>query len=62
MDVSVRLSLGKEWRFSAIYPVVPARNIPFGQIIEWNVHAQSNGLLTENLTGLDVSYLYWEAM
>jgi hypothetical protein len=60
--VTARLSLVfKEWQFSAIYPVVPAQTTPHGQEIEWIVDASPSGTLKELNTGLEVSYLYWEA-
>lgn len=62
VEASVQLSLIPEWRFSAIYPVVPAvSNKRRGQQIEWNVRTHQDGCLTETNTGLKVSYLFWEA-
>ncbi|KAG1736357.1 hypothetical protein EDB19DRAFT_1721864 [Suillus lakei] len=60
VDVSVKLSLSPEWSFSAIYPVVTMKQ-DNGQHIEWNVSTHQDGNLTENNSGLDVSYLFWEA-
>ncbi|KAF9035338.1 hypothetical protein BDZ89DRAFT_1062086 [Hymenopellis radicata] len=34
---------------------------PMAEEIVWNVKTHSDGTLTETNTGLDVSYLYWEA-
>ncbi|RXW11894.1 hypothetical protein EST38_g13960 [Candolleomyces aberdarensis] len=59
--VSTKLSLVPEWEFSAIYPVVPAKTTPQGQALEWVVDASPNGILKDVNTGLEVSYLYWEA-
>jgi hypothetical protein len=59
IDVSVKLSLIPEWSFSAIYPVVTTEN--HGQRLEWNVRTHQDGSLTEHNSGLDVSYLFWEA-
>ncbi|RXW12321.1 hypothetical protein EST38_g13533 [Candolleomyces aberdarensis] len=59
--VSAKLSLVPEWEFSVIYPVAPAKNTPHGQEVEWVVDALPNGTLKEINTGLEVSYLYWEA-
>lgn len=62
IDASVQLSLIPEWRFSVIYPVVPAISKQTrGQQIEWNVRTHQDGSLTETNTGLQVSYLFWEA-
>jgi len=60
LDVLVKLSLTPEWRFLAIYPVVTTKQ-DRGEHIEWNVRTHQDGSLTENNTGLDVSYLFWEA-
>jgi hypothetical protein len=62
VEASVTLSLVKEWSFSAIYPVVPAKRLSTGgESIHWNVRTRSDGLLLESNTSLEVSYLYWEA-
>ncbi|KAH8103028.1 hypothetical protein BXZ70DRAFT_927741 [Cristinia sonorae] len=66
--VSVGLNLSRQWEFSAIYPVAkidssdPRSKITKGQRIQWNVHTQENGTLLDQATGLEVSYLYWEAV
>ncbi|KAG1841991.1 hypothetical protein C8R48DRAFT_643701 [Suillus tomentosus] len=60
IDVSVKLSLSPEWSFSAIYPVVTLKQ-GHGQHVEWNVRTHQDGSLTERNSGLDVSYLFWEA-
>ncbi|KAG1875368.1 hypothetical protein DFJ58DRAFT_909910 [Suillus subalutaceus] len=59
IDVSVKLSLIPEWSLSAIYPVVTTED--HGQRLEWNVRTHQDGSLTEHNSGLDVSYLFWEA-
>ncbi|KAJ6549872.1 hypothetical protein B0H19DRAFT_1264764 [Mycena capillaripes] len=61
--VSVALTLTREWNFSAIYPVVPTKPSPSGtgERIQWNVCTHLDGSLTELNTGLDVTYLFWEA-
>ncbi|KAG2746392.1 hypothetical protein P692DRAFT_201867792 [Suillus brevipes Sb2] len=59
IDVSVKLSLIPEWTLSVIYPVVTTEDQ--GQRLEWNVRTHQNGSLTEHNSGLDVSYLFWEA-
>ncbi|KAH6904679.1 hypothetical protein BKA70DRAFT_1565649 [Coprinopsis sp. MPI-PUGE-AT-0042] len=62
VEAQVNLSLGPEWEFSAIYPVVPAKARPDGgQTVAWTVTTLPDGNLRETQTGLDVSYLYWEA-
>jgi hypothetical protein len=59
IDVSVKLSLAPEWSLSVVYPVVTTED--HGQSLEWNVHTHQDGILTEHNSGLDVSYLFWEA-
>ncbi|KAF6748210.1 hypothetical protein DFP72DRAFT_1146391 [Ephemerocybe angulata] len=59
--ISATLCLVPEWEFSAIYPVVPAKTTEAGQELKWVVDAERSGTLTEVGTGLEVSYLYWEA-
>lgn len=62
VEAAVKLSLVPEWHFSAIYPVVPTkRSVTGGQSLEWNVKGSSDGMLLERNTGLEVSYLFWEA-
>ncbi|KAJ7762975.1 hypothetical protein B0H16DRAFT_1368537 [Mycena metata] len=62
-EVTVSLTLTREWSFSAIYPVVPAKALlsNAGERIQWNVRTHPDGTLTELNTGLDVAYLFWEA-
>ncbi|KAG1799966.1 hypothetical protein EV424DRAFT_439089 [Suillus variegatus] len=59
IDVSVKLSLIPEWRLSVIYPVVTTED--HGRRLEWNVRTHQDGSLTELNSGLNVSYLFWEA-
>jgi hypothetical protein len=59
IDVSVKLSLIPEWSLSVIYPVVSTED--HGHRLEWNVRTHQDGSLTEHNSGLDVSYLFWEA-
>ncbi|KAF6748213.1 hypothetical protein DFP72DRAFT_820613 [Ephemerocybe angulata] len=60
-QVSAKLSLVPEWEFSAIYPVVPAKRTDAGEALEWVVDAASNGVLREVGSGMEMSFLYWEA-
>ncbi|KAJ7496729.1 hypothetical protein FB451DRAFT_201882 [Mycena latifolia] len=63
IDVSVRLTLTREWDLSVIYPVVPAKRAPAGgESIQWDVRTHPDGSLTEHTTGLGVAYLFWEAL
>ncbi|KAG2038512.1 hypothetical protein BDR03DRAFT_954278 [Suillus americanus] len=59
IDASVKLSLIPEWSLSVIYPIVTTED--HGHRLEWNVRAHKDGSLTEHNSGLDVSYLFWEA-
>src|SRR5258708_659893 len=66
MGVSFKLSLTPTWEFSAVYPLTAIKNLKLakGQVtqqIEWNVHANPSGLLRDNLSGKDITYLFWEA-
>ncbi|KAG8901336.1 hypothetical protein FRC00_007827 [Tulasnella sp. 408] len=69
-QVSVKLSLIPEWRFSVLYPYAPVEAIkhsedrPLGQKTEWNVLARPDGTLTVtggDHAGVDGAYLFWEA-
>jgi hypothetical protein len=64
IEASVELSLIPQWSLSAIYPVVPikAATVQFAEQVTWKVRVHPNGELTELSTGLDVAYLYWEAL
>lgn len=62
VDATVTLSLVPEWRFSLVYPVVPIKHKDNGhEKIRWDIRTHSDGSLVEKITGLDVSYLFWEA-
>lgn len=62
INATVKLSLRSEWDFSAVYPTVPLQKlVGGGQTLQWNVHAAPDGTLFESNTGLEVSYLFWEA-
>ena len=62
VEATVRLSLTRNWSLSAIYPIVPIVNKDGGQTLEWKVQTRADGTLHELNTGLDVSYLFWEAL
>lgn len=61
IQATVRLSLVKDWWFSAVYPTVPITDKHDGQALEWKVQTHADGTLKELATGLDVAYLFWEA-
>ncbi|KAG8923712.1 hypothetical protein FRC01_012444, partial [Tulasnella sp. 417] len=69
-QVSVKLSLIPEWRFSVLYPYAPIEDIKhsegraLGQKTEWNVLARPDGtmtVITGDHAGMDAAYLFWEA-
>lgn len=65
-DVTVDLALTSSWRFSAVHPP-PRTTVPPGephtaQSLTWTVAAEPNGTLVDKTSGMEVSYLYWEAM
>jgi len=64
LEASVELLLVPQWCLSAIYPVIPIKSGPagMGQSVSWRVRVQPEGYLTELSTGLDIAYLYWEAL
>lgn len=63
MDATVRLSLVPAWKLSAHYPIVPVQiSHDAGESIEWKVSTRCDGTLQEHTTGLDVAYLFWEAL
>ena len=64
IEASVKLSLVPEWNISAIYPVVPIKSpsAHSNEEVTWRVRVHPNGDLTELNTGLDVAYLFWEAL
>ena len=66
-DVTVELLLTSSWSFSAIYPL-PQTAITSGethqiapQSLTWTVDAEPDGRLVDKTSGVEVSYLYWEA-
>ena len=65
-DVTVELTLVPSWRFSVVHPP-PQTTVPPGQphtaqSVTWTVAANPNGMLLDKTSGMEVSYLYWEAM
>ena len=67
-DVTVELTLSSSssWRFSAVHPP-PLTTVPSGephaaQSLTWAVSAEPNGVLVDKTSGMELSYLYWEAM
>ena len=65
-EVTVELLLTSSWSFSAIYPlpqtaITPGEKQITGQSLTWTVEAEPNGKLVEKTSGVEVTYLYWEA-
>jgi hypothetical protein len=63
LEAEVKLSLIPQWNLCAIYPIVPIkpRTVRSNEQVAWRVRTHANGNLTELTTGLDVTYLFWEA-
>ncbi|KAJ6500664.1 hypothetical protein C8R45DRAFT_819640 [Mycena sanguinolenta] len=62
IEATVKLSLVPTWSFSSVYPIVPVETSESGgDVVQWNVRTHMNGNLTELGTGLETSYLFWEA-
>jgi hypothetical protein len=61
-DVTVKLTLVPSWFFSAAHPSQRKMLYLGGHRVQsWNVAAEPNGTLVDKATGMEVSYLYWEA-
>ena len=65
-EVTVELLLTSSWSFSAIYPlpktaITPGEKPIAAQSLIWTVEAEPDGKLVEKTTGVEVTYLYWEA-
>ncbi|KAJ7253391.1 ubiquitin family protein [Mycena haematopus] len=62
IEATVKLSLVPTWSFSSVYPIVPVETSESGgDVVQWNVRTHMDGNLTELGTGLEISYLFWEA-
>ncbi|KAH9060144.1 hypothetical protein EDB87DRAFT_1790311 [Lactarius vividus] len=64
--VTVELALAPSWRFSAVHPP-PRTTVPPGephtaQSLTWTVAARPDATLVDKTSGMEVSYLYWEAI
>ena len=61
-EVTVSIHLVPQWSFTHIYPLVnPKQEADGRQAITWTVSASPDGSLVEKDTGLELSYLFWEA-
>ncbi|KAF8264819.1 hypothetical protein EI94DRAFT_1737589 [Lactarius quietus] len=65
-NVTVELTLTSSWRLSAVHPppqtIVPPGEPRTAQSLIWAVAAEPNGTLVDKTCGIEVSYLYWEAI
>ncbi|KZV73353.1 hypothetical protein PENSPDRAFT_574544 [Peniophora sp. CONT] len=64
-EVSVNLTLSDSWSLSAVWPCTPSIQrvgSSFGQVAEWLVSTSPDGTLKDKHTGMEVTYLYWEAL
>lgn len=60
---TVTVSLVPQWTFSATYPLVDSATLENGSSrVTWTVSAQSSGDLIELSSGLQLNYLFWEAL
>ncbi len=64
VDASVKLSVVPQWSLSVVYPITSIKSgmAGAGQCVSWKVRVHPEGHLTELSTGLDIAYLYWEAL
>ncbi len=66
-EVNVQLSLVPSWSFSALYPSTPIQSTRQkrcegdAQTVSWTVSAKPDGTLTDKVSNLEISYLFWEA-
>ncbi|KAF6837997.1 polyubiquitin [Colletotrichum musicola] len=62
-SASVQVTLSRHWEFSTIYPLAePVLQNGNRSSVSWQVAADPNGTLNDAATGVECSYLYWEAM
>ncbi|KAH9934085.1 ubiquitin-domain-containing protein [Epithele typhae] len=61
--VDVSILLVPQWRFSHIYPLANIKPIADSgkERVAWSVSARPDGTLVEHCSGLELSYLFWEA-
>ncbi|KAG8949172.1 hypothetical protein FRC04_008970 [Tulasnella sp. 424] len=63
LQATVRLSLEPSWKFDAVYPISPIQDDPQSgwQSIKWEVDATPEGNIRDKESGMEVTYLFWEA-
>ncbi|KAF7293242.1 p-loop containing nucleoside triphosphate hydrolase protein [Mycena chlorophos] len=65
LDAMVEVSLVPDWSFSALYPVVPTttpKSPHLHQSARWDVKTALDGTMFDKTSGVQVSYLFWEAL
>ncbi len=60
-DISVSLALAPGWSFSALYPNTAIIHKDRKEVVHWVVDASPDGTLLDKRSGLQVSYIFWEA-
>ncbi len=62
-SATVSVHLVPQWSFSHVYPLVRTKVPESGkESVTWSVSADVDGTLVEKTTGLELSYLFWEAL
>ncbi|WYZ43694.1 hypothetical protein EsH8_VII_000130 [Colletotrichum jinshuiense] len=62
MKVAVHVTLSHHWNFSTIYPLAdPVIGLDNESTVSWKVSVGSDGILKDTATGVQCSYLFWEA-
>ncbi|KAG8915375.1 hypothetical protein FRC02_004543 [Tulasnella sp. 418] len=65
VNAAVTLSLVPQWHFSAVYPTAPTYpsklGAQTGEAVEWKILARPDGTLRDNSSGVEATYLFWEA-
>jgi len=62
-DIEVAVILCPEWTFSVLYPLTTSITLATSgrTAAAWTVDVQPDGTMRDSKTGLDCSYLFWEA-
>jgi hypothetical protein len=61
IDVSITLTLPPTLHFSALFPTPAIKHISGAEQVNWTVRTLKDGTLVDHDTGLEISYLFWEA-
>ena len=62
-EATVSVTLDPRWSFSHVYPLAATKQLEDDrQRIGWTVSAEPDSTLVEKDTGLELSYLFWEAV